>query len=142
MYNYKSVIVRWIDGDTVVLDIDLGFDMWIRNAYCRLSNIDTPETYMAQGYTQELKSFGERVYEFCNDSWPPGTEMVLVSNYDDSKDKYGRIMGILLHKDSNGDFCSVQESLLEADYAIEYKSSLLERTKGHLENLRLLQENA
>ena len=32
MYQYKAVLVRDIDGDTIDVDIDLGFDVWLKNS--------------------------------------------------------------------------------------------------------------
>lgn len=43
IYTYRAEIVRVIDGDTVVADIDLGFDVWLRGEHLRLFGIDTPE---------------------------------------------------------------------------------------------------
>ena len=43
LYTYKANIVRVIDGDTVVADIDLGFDVWLRKEHLRLVGIDAPE---------------------------------------------------------------------------------------------------
>ncbi|MFW2541594.1 thermonuclease family protein [Primorskyibacter sp. 2E107] len=43
LYTYRADIVRVIDGDTVVADIDLGFDVWKRNEHLRLYEIQAPE---------------------------------------------------------------------------------------------------
>ena len=43
MYEYKATIVRVVDGDTVDVDIDLGFDVWLRSQRIRLFGVDTPE---------------------------------------------------------------------------------------------------
>ena len=43
LYQYKAEIVRVIDGDTVVADIDLGFNTWRRDEHLRLFGIDSPE---------------------------------------------------------------------------------------------------
>tara|TARA_R110000850_G_scaffold161286_3_gene285861 strand:+ start:1015 stop:1458 length:444 start_codon:yes stop_codon:yes gene_type:complete len=43
LYQYKAEIVRVIDGDTVVANIDLGFNVWRRDEHLRLHGIDTPE---------------------------------------------------------------------------------------------------
>ena len=44
MYEYKVRIVKVVDGDTVDVDIDLGFDVWLKNQRVRLYGIDTPES--------------------------------------------------------------------------------------------------
>jgi len=43
MYEYNCKIVRVVDGDTVDVDIDLGFDTWRCGERIRLYGIDTPE---------------------------------------------------------------------------------------------------
>lgn len=44
MYSYEAHVNRVIDGDTVELDIDLGFRAMLHNIKCRLIGIDTPES--------------------------------------------------------------------------------------------------
>ena len=43
LYTYKARIVRVIDGDTVVANIDLGFRTWLHDEHLRLFGIDAPE---------------------------------------------------------------------------------------------------
>ena len=52
MYEYNAKLVRVIDGDTVDLDVDLGFHLTIRERF-RLEGIDTPEI---RGGTDETKA--------------------------------------------------------------------------------------
>jgi micrococcal nuclease len=49
MYEYRAKLVRVIDGDTVVLDVDLGWNVWLRGQHCRLLGIDAPERYTDAG---------------------------------------------------------------------------------------------
>ena len=44
MYEYKCKLVRVVDGDTIDVDIDLGFGVWMRNQRIRMYGIDTPES--------------------------------------------------------------------------------------------------
>jgi micrococcal nuclease len=44
MYEYKVDIVRVVDGDTVDVDIDLGFGVWLKKERVRIMGIDTPES--------------------------------------------------------------------------------------------------
>ena len=44
MYEYRCKIVKIIDGDTVDVDIDLGFGVWLHKERIRLFGIDTPES--------------------------------------------------------------------------------------------------
>ena len=49
LYTYRAEIVRVIDGDTIVADIDLGFNIWLRDEHLRLHGIDTPEMSTDEG---------------------------------------------------------------------------------------------
>ncbi len=44
MYEYKCKILRVVDGDTVDVDIDLGFGIWLHKERVRIMGIDTPES--------------------------------------------------------------------------------------------------
>ena len=44
MHEYKVEVLRVVDGDTVDVDIDLGFSTWLKKQRIRLYGIDTPET--------------------------------------------------------------------------------------------------
>ena len=49
MYEYRARLVRVVDGDTVVLDVDLGWGVWLHGQHCRLRGIDAPERYTPDG---------------------------------------------------------------------------------------------
>lgn len=88
MYQYKCHIVKIIDGDTIDIDIDLGFGIWLRNERIRLSGVDTPESR-----TSDLleKVFGLAATEFVESILPIGsTQTVISTNY---KSKFGRVLG-------------------------------------------------
>ena len=44
MYEYKCKLIKVIDGDTVDVDIDLGFGVWLKKERVRIMGIDTPES--------------------------------------------------------------------------------------------------
>ena len=44
MYEYKCKIRKVVDGDTVDIDIDLGFGIWLNDERVRIMGIDTPES--------------------------------------------------------------------------------------------------
>ena len=91
MYEYKAKIHRIIDGDTVDVTIDLGFEMTTKQRV-RLYGINTPETR-----TRDLeekargKAAKSRLLELLNDC---GRKIVLRTT---KRGKYGRILGKLLH---------------------------------------------
>ena len=90
MYEYRVEVLRVVDGDTVDVDIDLGFGVTLTNQRVRLAGIDAPETR-----TRDLaeKAEGLKTKAFVEDILPVGTlQTMVVSNYDDSRGKYGRII--------------------------------------------------
>ena len=52
MYEYRCKLIKVIDGDTIDIDIDLGFGVWMKNQRIRMHGIDTPESR-----TRDLKPF-------------------------------------------------------------------------------------
>ncbi len=96
MYTYNATVVRWVDGDTIKLDVDLGFRTWVRNESFRLIGVNTPERGR-EGFDESVK--------YVNDWAPPGTILrILVTK----EGKYGRWLvrlwkTILVNKDGNPD---------------------------------------
>ena len=43
LYHYTAKVTECYDGDTITVDIDLGFGIWMRDQKIRLFGIDTPE---------------------------------------------------------------------------------------------------
>jgi micrococcal nuclease len=78
MYTYQIEIKRWIDGDTVDADVDLGFNVKI-NVRFRLLDVDTPER--TQPLYKEARICSESVY-------PVGSKIIV--NSIKGTDKYGR----------------------------------------------------
>lgn len=92
MYEYKVKVNRVVDGDTVDVDIDLGFGVWLQNERVRMMGIDTPESRTAD---KTEKVFGlaakNRLKEIL------GKTAILKTQIDksgeDAKGKFGRILG-------------------------------------------------
>ena len=63
MYEYKCKIVKVVDGDTVDVDIDLGFGCWLRDERVRIMGIDTPESRTSD---KVEKIFGLKAKERLN----------------------------------------------------------------------------
>lgn len=78
MYTYKVTVLRWIDGDTVRVSVDLGFGIsYVTD--CRLLGVDTPERGQPLYKEATLKS--ESIY-------PVGSEIIVTTHK--GNDKYGR----------------------------------------------------
>lgn len=92
MYEYKCKLVSVYDGDTVVVDIDLGFDVWLRNQHVRIEGIDTPEI-KSKDVEEKALAFEARNLLFVLLSTAP--EIRLICSKYSSTEKYGRILGDL-----------------------------------------------
>ena len=94
MYEYKCKILRVVDGDTVDVDIDLGFGVWMHKERVRVNGIDTPESRTRD---LEEKAFGHAEKERVKELLPIGSMQVLKTEIDksgeDKKRKFGRILG-------------------------------------------------
>lgn len=87
MYQYKCIVKDIIDGDTVRVHIDVGFNTWINNVVVRLNNLDTPEI---RTKNLEEKNSGLEAKKRLKELLPEGSKQ-LVRTYLD--DKYGRVLG-------------------------------------------------
>ena len=92
MFRYKCIIRRVVDGDTVDVDIDLGFGIWQHNERVRIHGIDTPESRTRD---KVEKQFGLLAKKFVQAHLPVGSKQTLVTEKagDESKGKFGRILG-------------------------------------------------
>ena len=90
MYEYRVKILRVVDGDTVDVDIDLGFGVWMHKERVRLYGIDTPESRTRD---LEEKKYGKAASAFLKAKLQEGTP--LLRTYKDGVGKYGRILGEL-----------------------------------------------
>ena len=87
MYEYKSVIVKVVDGDTVDVDIDLGFDVWLRNQRIRLFGIDCPES---RTRNKQEKAHGLLAKAYVQKALIVGRTYALTTK---EKGKFGRFLG-------------------------------------------------
>ena len=81
-------MVRCVDGDSVIFDIDCGFDVQLKAQSVRLYGIDTAET---RGGTPELKVLGNLAKDYVAQMIPVESE-VLLKTHLDRKGKFGRIL--------------------------------------------------
>ena len=111
MYQYKiKKINRIIDGDTVDLDIDLGFSITISHRV-RLKGIDAAETRTKD---LEEKSEGIKVRLWLEKELSREGEWIIETH---KEDKYGRILGTLYLV---GDSITVNERMLTEGIAKPY----------------------
>jgi micrococcal nuclease len=134
MYEYQCRILRVIDGDTVDIDIDLGFGVWMHRERVRLYGIDTPESRTRD---LEEKKFGLLAKAYVRDHLPVGSIQTLVT-IKDGKGKFGRILG----KFKIGDDI-LNDIMIKEHHAVEYHGQSKEDIQeAHIKNRKyVLKEN-
>ena len=114
MYEYRvKKVLKIVDGDTIDVDIDLGFDISYTQRV-RLAGIDTPESR-----TKDLKekTLGLEVKDRLKKAIDAAKDVIIVTEKPDSTEKYGRILGwVYLDKAAK----SINELLIEEGYAWGY----------------------
>ena len=89
MYEYKVSVVKVVDGDTIDVDIDLGFGMVYKKQRVRMVGIDTPES---RTRNKVEKLFGKASKKHLKKLLEECESVSLVSH---DKGKFGRILGTL-----------------------------------------------
>ena len=130
MHEYKVNIIKVVDGDTVDVDIDLGFGIWLKKERVRIMGIDTPESRTSD---KVEKVFGLAAKERLSSLL--GAEAILQTQVskkgEDMKGKFGRILGNFTSID--GEKCAAV--LVREGHAVYYTGGSKEETQAqHLEN--------
>jgi micrococcal nuclease len=115
MYEYRCTVVKIIDGDTVDVDIDLGFGVWLKKERIRLYGIDTPESRTRD---LEEKKYGLAAKKFITDMLDDDGGIVL-KTHKDAEGKFGRILGELWRTTNYADK-SINEYMIEKHHAVRY----------------------
>ena len=90
MYEYKCKIRKVVDGDTVDVDIDLGFGVWLRKQRVRLVGIDTPES---RTRNLDEKKRGLLAKKYLQEALKAGKTLSIKTYKDNETGKFGRILG-------------------------------------------------
>jgi micrococcal nuclease len=92
LYHYRAVVIDVYDGDTVTVDLDLGFHVWKRGEKIRLAHIDAPEL------KGESQAEGKAAGDFLRDlvlNKNVIIQTIKSSSGSDKQEKYGRYLGII-----------------------------------------------
>ena len=138
MYEYECTIRKVVDGDTIDVDINLGFNTWINNERVRLYGIDTPESRTRD---LEEKKFGLYAKSVVDKYLPVGSKQVLVTHLD-KVGKFGRILGEFRIYDGEEDRqTTINEYMIRKSIGVQYKGqSKDDIAKQHLKNREVLYE--
>lgn len=116
MFDYKAVVERVVDGDTIKVLIDLGFGITYKETV-RFADIDAYETSLRRGTTEAQKQIGLEGKEFLKELIE-GKEISLTTIKD--RGKYGRYVADVYIKDGDVDI-SVNQQMVKKGYAVYKK---------------------
>jgi len=130
MYEYRVKVNRVVDGDTVDVDIDLGFGISLNDERVRIMGIDTPESRTSD---KTEKVFGlaakYKLQELLGETAILKTQVN--KDGEDMKGKFGRVLGDFVAPDGR----MVTEIMIEEGYCVPYfggsKEELIEM---HMKN--------
>ena len=131
MYEYECKISRVVDGDTVDVDIDLGFGTWRCAERIRLYGVDTPE---CRTRDKQEKAAGLLAKEFVEDALHVGGTYKLQTR---EKGKFGRFLGVIFITKKT----SINAALISENLAVAYHGQSKEAVQdGHAANYEILKE--
>jgi len=137
MYEYRAHVNRVVDGDTVDVDIELGFGVVLTDERVRIMGIDTPESRTSD---KVEKLFGKaakaRLAELLGDIAILKTQ--IAKDGEDMKGKFGRVLGDFVAPDGR----MVTEVMIEEGHCVPYFGGSKEEVQAmHMNNrTRLLGE--
>jgi micrococcal nuclease len=134
--EYDVVVLKVVDGDTVDVDIDLGFGVTLKDERVRIMGIDTPESRTSDK-VEDL--FGEAAKARLKELMKNGAKLITTEDKhgEDMKGKFGRILG-----DFKVDGKRVTEILAEEGHCVPYFGGSKEETQAahEVNRQRLLSE--
>ncbi len=135
--EYDVTVIKVVDGDTVDVDIDLGFGVTLKDERVRIMGIDTPESRTSDK-VEDL--FGEAAKARLKELMKDGGKLITTEDRkgEDMKGKFGRILGDFRVADGR----KVTEILIEEGHAVAYFGGSKEEIAAkHLVNrTKLLRE--
>jgi len=137
-YLYHCVLKRIKDGDSYIVDLDLGTGQWTHDVDLRLYACDTPECRAVKG-DKKLKAYGLTVKKYVEELLTVGDTYV-IKTHKDQRGKFGRILAEFFHKaDKRGLGKSLNQALIDKRYAMPYHGeSKSQVTVAHRANLKAL----
>jgi Micrococcal nuclease (thermonuclease) homologs len=113
LFNYRAVVTGVYDGDSITIDIDLGFNNWMKNQKVRLFGINTPEIRGEERPDGLVAR--DRLRELILD------KEIVITSYKDKSGKYGRWLATVFLK-QDGMFENINTLLLAEGLAEVYGS--------------------
>ena len=126
MYEYNCKVERVVDGDTVDVVLDLGFNI-LHKCRVRLYGIDTPES-RTRNLDEKIR--GKMAGAFLEKKINAGDKIIIRTELKDSRGKFGRVLGTVI-----ADGVDINVSMIENYHAVKYYGqSKQDIAKEHLIN--------
>tara|TARA_B100001093_G_scaffold86783_1_gene78616 strand:- start:4705 stop:5130 length:426 start_codon:yes stop_codon:yes gene_type:complete len=111
MYEYSCTVDRVVDGDTIDVTLDLGFDILFKSRV-RLYAIDTPESRTRD---KDEKARGKLASAYLQNAIDTAKQVIIRTELKDSRGKYGRVLGSVIC-----DGIDINKAMVEQYYAVAY----------------------
>ena len=138
-YEYNATVTEVVDGDTIVIDIDLGFDVMFTNQKVRLLGVDTPESRTSD---KVEKVFGMASKDFVKKFIAACKNKVIIRTHisegtdESGREKFGRLLGEIINPETKE---VLNEQLIKKNYAVKYMGENKLAVKDqHMANRKLL----
>lgn len=133
-YEYHAKVTNVVDGDTIVVDIDLGFNVVLSNQSVRLLGVDTPESRTSDKIEKIFglasKDYTKSFVENCK------KDVILRTHKSDDSEKFGRLLGEIINPESKE---VLNTSLVTDGFAVKYLGENKDNVKNlHLQNRKRL----
>jgi|TARA_Y100000310_G_scaffold280419_1_gene300143 micrococcal nuclease len=112
LYHYRATVLRVVDGDTVDVMLELGFNVSLKERV-RLYGINAPES-RTRDKLEKVKGLASKdfVVEWTEDH---ADEIVIVTRID-KRGKYGRVLGTIMTESGE----NLNELMIKEGHAVEY----------------------
>lgn len=110
LYHYRADLVRVIDGDTIVCDLDLGCGVWLKGIHLQLKGIKTAEVF------GEDKGKGEQAKEYLESLLAVG-KLVVKTDRNKERDSFKRLLGEVCVGKRN-----INQELIDEGYAVKFEN--------------------
>jgi|TARA_R100001460_G_scaffold31189_3_gene61437 micrococcal nuclease len=132
MYEYNCTVEKVVDGDTIDVVLDLGFDILYKSRV-RLFGIDTPES---RTRNKDEKARGKMAGAFLEEAIEDGEKIVIQTKLKDSRGKFGRVLG-----DVVVDGININQLMVKCHLAVAYHGQSKDDVEAeHMRNRDILIE--
>ena len=133
MWTYRCKLRRVVDGDTVDVDIDLGFGIWQMKERVRIMGIDTPESRTRNKIEKKFGLAAKAKLKSLLGPYPV-LQTTISKKGEDMKGKFGRVLGDFIIEGKQ-----VTEIMCKTGHAVPYFGGAKADTlKQHMKNRKKL----